>query len=99
MITQLFNGLEKGIKRINQVMLSLVAAIKGVDPRRDELITKRFLRDNKSQSPRPERMNPKNQSMVDSQGISGFSGSGYKGPAGVNHDKVISNREHRPRSV
>ena len=37
----------------------------------------------------------KEQSKIDSQGSSDFTGSGYNGPGHVDHDKTIGNRSRR----
>jgi hypothetical protein len=37
----------------------------------------------------------KNQSLKDSQGVDDFSGSGYKGPGNVDHEKTNSNMGQR----
>ncbi|MGZ3787645.1 MAG: hypothetical protein ACXVLQ_03940 [Bacteriovorax sp.] len=44
---------------------------------------------------RKKRANTKDKSMVDSQGITKFSGSGYNGKGNVSNSKIRSNRKRR----
>jgi hypothetical protein len=59
---------------------------------RDAEINKRFQQYESKKTIAPEAFNPKMESMEHSQGVSGFSGSGYKGAGKAQADKMIHNR-------
>lgn len=71
-----------------------------------DFIKKFFRKDNSGQpkvQAKSKRNNPKpsfleesrQQSMKDSQGVNDFSGSSYKGPGNVDHEKRNSNMSQR----
>jgi hypothetical protein len=82
------SSLNKILKLTERINFLLEKFLKGDDSE----VGKRFLKVDKRQVPSKDQFSTKLQSMEHSQGVSGFSGSGYKGPGSVSHDKVISNR-------
>lgn len=60
-----------------------------------ENLQKNFLKKDDSEKLNDKNLSRKNQSMLDSQGVSDFSGSGYNGPGNVDREKRNSNMSQR----
>lgn len=65
-----------------------------------DVLQKNFLKQENKHSPDfEEDMSRRKHSMIDSQGVSDFSGSGYNGPGNVDREKINSNMGHRNYQV
>lgn len=92
MITRVLAKVDHAFKVALKLTGKVNTLLERLGDNRDAEINKRFLKENQQRPPSEDFINSRMESMENSQGVTGFSGSGYKGPGKVNHDKIISNR-------
>ena len=92
MISRIIKNIETTYEAYKNVKSFVTSVINGEFKTRDAEINKRFQQYEAHKTPAPETFNPKMESMEHSQGVSGFSGSGYLNAGKAHADKMIHNK-------
>jgi hypothetical protein len=92
MLKKILNNIDTTYEGYKNLKSFLSSVIKGEFKKRDAEMTQRFQHHESSKTVAPNALESKMESMEHSQGISGFSGSGYKGAGKAQSDKMMYNR-------